>query len=72
MNAFFVAISLKRQVYIDPNGGVQLVTWHANKRSSFVAFYASVDFYEGDKCSEQIYFKMHLNNSNVWTHGRTF
>ena len=22
MNAFFVAISLKRQVYIDPNGGV--------------------------------------------------
>ena len=54
MNAFFVAISLKRQVYIDPNGGVQLVTWHADERASFVAFYASVDFYEGDKFSKQI------------------
>ena len=40
---FFVAISLKRQVYIDPNGGLQLVTWRADKRASFVAFYASVD-----------------------------
>ena len=54
MNAFFVAISLKRQVYIDPDGGVQLVTWHADERASFIAFYASVDFYEGDKFSEQI------------------
>ena len=54
MNTFFVAISLKRQVYIDPNGGVQLATWRADERASFVAFYASVDFNEGDKFSEQI------------------
>ena len=54
MNAFSVAISLKRQVYIDPNGGVQLVTWRADERASFVAFYASIHFYEGDKFSEQI------------------
>ena len=54
MKAFFVAISLKHKVYIDPNGGVQLVTWRADERASFLAFYASVDFYEGDKCSQQI------------------
>ena len=53
MNAFFIAISLKRPVYIDPNGGVQLVTWRPDERASFVN-YASVDFYEGDEFSEQI------------------
>ena len=42
MNAFSVAISLKRQVNIDPNGGVQLATWRADERASSVAFYASV------------------------------
>ena len=54
MNVFFIAISLKRQVNIDPNGGVQLVTWRADDRASFVTFYASVDFYESDEFSEQI------------------
>ena len=57
MNALFNAISLnslKRQVYIDPNGDVQLVTWRADERASFVTFSASVDFYEGYEFSEQI------------------
>ena len=44
----------KRQVYIDPNGDVQLVTWRADKPASFVAFNVSVDFFEGDEFSEQI------------------
>ena len=54
MNAFFIAITLKRQVYIDPNGCVQLVTWRADQRASFVILYASLDFYEGDEFSDQI------------------
>ena len=48
MNAFFIAISLKRQVYIDPNGSVQLVNWRADERASFLTFYTSIDFYEVD------------------------
>ena len=44
MNASFIAISFKRQVNIDLNGGVQLVTWRADERDSFLTFYASLDF----------------------------
>ena len=54
MNVFSIAISSKRQVYIDHNGGFQLVTWRADKRASWVTFYMPVDFYESDKFSEQI------------------
>ena len=36
MNAFFNPISRKRQVYTDHNGGVQLVTWRADERATFI------------------------------------
>ena len=54
MNVFSIAISSKRQVYIDHNGSFQLMTWRADKRASCVTFYVPVDFYESDEFSEQI------------------